>query len=379
MAAEAKFVADGGIEELQRRVQDGQLLSEREMERLRESLRDAVTEQLEGLFPDALPSPPPRDETASRPPSVRSVRLNVPSGAPERTLRLKSPERRGGRGGRGGRGTSRPRLSSGRGRGGGRGGGGSQRPPPQLDARLDPAAPRLAAQPPRNPPPRNRPSRPHSSGERLGGGGGAGAGGGGGAGGEEEEAAFDEELWLSPRTQLTARTPVHALKQFAVSQGFNLHQLGEVSTPAEQRAKLRELLLLRGWPQGREAYLAALEGPRAQKPALVTHPPATAPPAPTAALAPAPPAAMRAAAAPGTMRAAAPRPAAAASAATEQSRVDLRLAALEQCLLGDDAPAQGEAPFQRLAWLEAQVGGSSGTLLRRIGALEHAAKAQGLL
>ena len=56
-----------------------------------------------------------------------------------------------------------------------------------------------------------------------------------------------------------------------------------------------------------------------------------------------------------------------------------RLTGLEQCLLGDAAPAQGQAPFQRLAWLEAQIGGTSGTVLQRLGALEHAAKAQGLL
>ena len=52
------------------------------------------------------------------------------------------------------------------------------------------------------------------------------------------------------------------------------------------------------------------------------------------------------------------------------------------CLIGKYEYGQiskGEAPFQRLAWLEAQIGGASGTVLQRLDALEHTAKAQGLL
>jgi hypothetical protein len=119
----------------------------------------------------------------------------------------------------------------------------------------------------------------------------------------------------------------------------------------------------------------------------VALPPAAAPPAPTA---PAPPATMRAAAPaasarPGISRAA-PRPPATAAGRLALTIAE-RLTALEQCLLGDGAPpqgeakgeAKGEAPFQRLAWLEAQLGGASGTVLQRLDALEHTAKAQGLL
>ena len=43
------------------------------------------------------------------------------------------------------------------------------------------------------------------------------------------------------------------------------------------------------------------------------------------------------------------------------------------------ASAQEQPPFPRLAWLETQLGASSGTLLERLNALEVAAKAQGLL
>ena len=56
-----------------------------------------------------------------------------------------------------------------------------------------------------------------------------------------------------------------------------------------------------------------------------------------------------------------------------------RLLVLERALLGAGASAQEQPPFPRLAWLETQLGSSSGTLLERLNALEVAAKAQGLL
>lgn len=56
-----------------------------------------------------------------------------------------------------------------------------------------------------------------------------------------------------------------------------------------------------------------------------------------------------------------------------------RIAALEFALLGDNASPQGPAPFQRMAWLETQLGQTSGTMVQRLDALEAAAKAQGLL
>ena len=37
------------------------------------------------------------------------------------------------------------------------------------------------------------------------------------------------------------------------------------ATPQEQRAKLRSLLLSRGWPQGRQAYLRALKAPHSPR------------------------------------------------------------------------------------------------------------------
>ena len=134
--------------------------------------------------------------------------------------------------------------------------------------------------------------------------------------------------------------------------------------------KLRELLLLKDWPQGREAYLEALNSPRAQRPALVAlppqHPPATAPPAPAA---PAPSAALRPAAAmrpaaptapkPGGSHSKAPRPAAAEAGRVGRTVAE-RLTALEESLLGNGAPPQGDAPVPRLAWLEAQMGGTRG-------------------
>ena len=78
---------------------------------------------------------------------------------------------------------------------------------------------------------------------------------------------FDEELWLTPRTRLTADTPVTTLNRFCVDHGFYLKQLG-AATPQEQRAKLRSLLLSRGWPQGRQAYLRALKAPHSPRSAL---------------------------------------------------------------------------------------------------------------
>mgnify|MGYP004223223619 CR=1 FL=1 len=92
--------------------------------------------------------------------------------------------------------------------------------------------------------------------------------------------------------------------------------------------------------------------------------PATPPPA-----APPPPAAAPAA----------PTPRAATQAGAPRPPPAERLASLEQCLLGDGATPQGEAPVQRLSWLEAQIGGTSGTVLQRLDALEAAAQAQGLL
>ena len=164
--------------------------------------------------------------------------------------------------------------------------------------------------------------------------------------------------------RLTPRTPISAVRQFATSQGFHLRQLGEVGTPAQAAMKLRELLLLQDWPQGREAYLEALNSPRAQRPALVAlppqHPPATAPLAPAA---PAPAAAMRPAAPtapkPGGSHSKAPRPAAAEAGRVDRTVAE-RLTALEESLLGSGAPPQGDAPVPRLAWLEAQMGGTPG-------------------
>lgn len=57
-----------------------------------------------------------------------------------------------------------------------------------------------------------------------------------------------------------------------------------------------------------------------------------------------------------------------------------RLSALERCILGEhDCLPPSQAPLQRLAWLDTQLGETSGTVLERLNALEIAAEAQGLL
>jgi len=56
-----------------------------------------------------------------------------------------------------------------------------------------------------------------------------------------------------------------------------------------------------------------------------------------------------------------------------------RIAALEFALLGDAASPQGQAPFQRIEWLDTQLGATAGTVLQRLDALEAAARAQGLI
>ena len=56
-----------------------------------------------------------------------------------------------------------------------------------------------------------------------------------------------------------------------------------------------------------------------------------------------------------------------------------RLCRLESALLGDDASPSAGAPLQRLAWLDGQLGVTSGTVLERLDSLEAAAKAQGLV
>ena len=71
-------------------------------------------------------------------------------------------------------------------------------------------------------------------------------------------------------------------------------------------------------------------------------------------------------------------PAAAPAAAPATSTVQ-RIAALEFALLGDAASPQGQAPFQRIEWLDTQLGATAGTVLQRLDALEAAARAQGLI
>jgi len=73
--------------------------------------------------------------------------------------------------------------------------------------------------------------------------------------------------------------------------------------------------------------------------------------------------------------AASPTPAPATKPGSSAPTAD-RLTALERSLLGDRAPPQGQAPFQRLAWLESQLGGTGGTVLERVDALELASQAQ---
>ena len=53
-----------------------------------------------------------------------------------------------------------------------------------------------------------------------------------------------------------------------------------------------------------------------------------------------------------------------------------RIAALERALLGGTAPPQGQAPFQRLAWLDMQLGATSGTMFERLDTLEAALNAR---
>ena len=56
-----------------------------------------------------------------------------------------------------------------------------------------------------------------------------------------------------------------------------------------------------------------------------------------------------------------------------------RLSALEGALLGGGSSMQGDPPLQRIAFLEAQLGGASGgTVLERLDQLEHAAQEHGL-
>ena len=56
-----------------------------------------------------------------------------------------------------------------------------------------------------------------------------------------------------------------------------------------------------------------------------------------------------------------------------------RLSALEEALLGGGFSTQGEPPLQRIAFLEAQLGGTSGgTVLDRLDQLEQAAQESGL-
>ena len=91
------------------------------------------------------------------------------------------------------------------------------------------------------------------------------------AGGVEVDAVpedFAEQFWLTPRTRLTVTTPVSVLNSFCRDHGFYLRSLGTNMTPHEQRCKLRELLLLRGWPQGRSALLRAMTGPMSPRPTL---------------------------------------------------------------------------------------------------------------
>ena len=94
---------------------------------------------------------------------------------------------------------------------------------------------------------------------------------GGDNGGGEVDAVpeeFAEQLWLTPRTKLTVTTPVSVLNSFCRDHGFYLRQLGTNMTPHEQRCKLRELLLMRGWPQGRGALMRAIAAPMSPRPAL---------------------------------------------------------------------------------------------------------------
>lgn len=56
-----------------------------------------------------------------------------------------------------------------------------------------------------------------------------------------------------------------------------------------------------------------------------------------------------------------------------------RISALERLLLGAEASPQGPAPFQRIEWLDTQLGATSGTMVQRLDALEVAAKAQGFM
>ena len=56
-----------------------------------------------------------------------------------------------------------------------------------------------------------------------------------------------------------------------------------------------------------------------------------------------------------------------------------RISALERLLLGGEASPQGPAPFQRIEWLDTQLGATMGTMVQRLDALEAAAKAQGFM
>jgi len=138
-----------------------------------------------------------------------------------------------------------------------------------------------------------------------------------------------------------------------------------------------DVLVKEKWPTYNEvAATATKEGLGATTtPAAAVAPPATLTTLPATAAATAVNARADVAASPTAAFAEEPRmpPAAAPPSSTME-----RLAALERALLGDGSP-QGQAPIlQRLAWLDTQLGSTSGTVLRRLDALEGAAEAQGL-
>eukprot|EP00965_Chrysotila_dentata_P230939 6198065-Pleurochrysis_carterae.AAC.2 len=80
-----------------------------------------------------------------------------------------------------------------------------------------------------------------------------------------QHVGFPKQFWLGPRTVLTQNTPISALNRFCVEHGFYLWELGG-STPLGQRIALYSMLERQGWPDGYEAYMKAVKGPRAPRP-----------------------------------------------------------------------------------------------------------------
>lgn len=210
--------------------------------------------------------------------------------------------------------------------------------------------------------------------------------------------------WLTPGNidALATVDSVTPGQAFMEGPGSMAGQVEQRWTAAGARVPLGTALDRRRAARRAQQLSAAVDGPAAptaaavvlptpRAPPLAPPPPPPAPPPPPPAALPPPPAAL----VPPSPAPLPPRPAAsplpppvstaaaAAVPATGPSTGSVsaveRLDALERCLLGAATAPPDEPPFQRLAWLDTQLGATSGTVVQRLDALEAAARAQGFL